>query len=83
MFDNSADNPLNPDPTASVRFGEKTTDEMMVGFVHYSFVDKEQQSDMPTWSVPEELRDQFGQLQRFRQRQREAKAAADSSSGGR
>jgi hypothetical protein len=32
-FDNSADNPFNPDPRASVRFGDQTWDEMMVGFI--------------------------------------------------
>jgi hypothetical protein len=31
-FDNSADNPHNPDPTVAVRWGEQTYDEMMVGF---------------------------------------------------
>jgi mono/diheme cytochrome c family protein len=31
-FDNSAGNPHNPDPTAAVRWGEQTYDEMMVGF---------------------------------------------------
>jgi hypothetical protein len=31
-FDNSSDNPHNPDPTATVRWGEQTYDEMMVGF---------------------------------------------------
>ncbi|HUL35441.1 MAG TPA: thiol-disulfide isomerase [Candidatus Eisenbacteria bacterium] len=31
-FDNSGDNPHNPDPTAAVRWGEQTYDEMMVGF---------------------------------------------------
>ena len=31
-FDNSPDNPHNPDPDASVRWGEQTYDEMMVGF---------------------------------------------------
>ncbi len=31
-FDNSADNPANPDPTASVRFGEQTFEEMMIGY---------------------------------------------------
>jgi mono/diheme cytochrome c family protein len=81
VFDNSADNPLNPDPTVNVKFGEKTTDEMMVGFVHYSFVDNAQQDDMPTFSVPEHLRQGLDQVQRFRRQQREAKAAAESSSG--
>ncbi|MFO1050722.1 MAG: redoxin family protein [Planctomycetota bacterium] len=32
-FDNSTLNPFNPDPTAEVRFGEQTFDEMMYGFV--------------------------------------------------
>jgi hypothetical protein len=32
-FDNSANNKFNPDPNASVRFGDQTWDEMMVGFI--------------------------------------------------
>jgi mono/diheme cytochrome c family protein len=31
-YDNSAGNPHNPDPSAAVRWGEQTYDEMMVGF---------------------------------------------------
>jgi mono/diheme cytochrome c family protein len=31
-FDNSTGNPHNPDPDAEVRWGEQTSDEMMVGF---------------------------------------------------
>ena len=31
-YDNSRDNPHNPDPAAAVRWGEQTYDEMMVGF---------------------------------------------------
>jgi hypothetical protein len=31
-FDNSANNPWNPDPTAEVRWGDQTRDEMMVGY---------------------------------------------------
>jgi mono/diheme cytochrome c family protein len=31
-FDNSKNNPHNPDPEAAVRWGEQTYDEMMVGF---------------------------------------------------
>lgn len=31
-FDNSAGNPHNPDPTVAVRWGDQTTDEMLVGF---------------------------------------------------
>lgn len=31
-FDNSVNNPLNPDPTAEVRYGEQSWEEMMIGF---------------------------------------------------
>jgi hypothetical protein len=31
-FDNSPNNPSNPDPTAEVRYGEQSWDEMMIGF---------------------------------------------------
>ena len=32
-FDNSAANPNNPDPTAAVRWGDQTFQEMMVGYI--------------------------------------------------
>jgi hypothetical protein len=81
-FDNSADNPANPDPTATVRFGEKTTDEMMVGFIHYTFTDENEQADMPTFIVPDRMKAQFDQIRELRRQQREAKAA-EGSGGGR
>jgi len=31
-FDNSANNPANPDPAAEVRWGEQSWQEMMIGF---------------------------------------------------
>jgi hypothetical protein len=31
-FDNSPNNPYNPDPTAEVRWGEQSWEEMMIGF---------------------------------------------------
>lgn len=34
-FDNSARNPANPDPKATVRFGEQTWEEMMFGYVEF------------------------------------------------
>jgi peroxiredoxin len=37
-FDNSPGNPWNPDPTAEVRFGEQTWEEMMIGFIDYAYV---------------------------------------------
>jgi hypothetical protein len=35
-FDNSPQNPANPDPRAMVRFGEQTNDEMFIGYVNYA-----------------------------------------------
>jgi hypothetical protein len=32
-FDNSAKNPANPDPTMTVRWGEQTFEEMMIGYL--------------------------------------------------
>lgn len=34
-FDNSADNPANPDPTKTVRWGKQTEDEMHLGYIEY------------------------------------------------
>jgi mono/diheme cytochrome c family protein len=34
-FDNSAENPYNPDPSATVRWGDQTWEEMMIGYVDY------------------------------------------------
>jgi hypothetical protein len=36
-YDNSANNPSNPDPTKEVRWGDQTFEEMMVGFFDVSF----------------------------------------------
>lgn len=38
VFDNSAKNKYNPDPTKAVRYGEPTYDEMMLGFMDYAMV---------------------------------------------
>ncbi|MEK6236902.1 MAG: alkyl hydroperoxide reductase, partial [Planctomycetales bacterium] len=34
-FDNSEDNPANPDPTKTIRWGPQTEDEMLIGYVEY------------------------------------------------
>ena len=34
-FDNSTDNPANPDPKKTVRWGPQTWEEMMIGFINY------------------------------------------------
>jgi hypothetical protein len=35
VFDNSADNKSNPDPSKTVRWGQQTYDEMMIGYFEY------------------------------------------------
>jgi peroxiredoxin len=40
-FDNSADNPLNPDPTQRVHWGDQTWDEMMLGTMTTSAADQD------------------------------------------
>jgi hypothetical protein len=32
-WDNSANNPFNPDPSKTIRWGDQSWDEMLVGFV--------------------------------------------------
>jgi peroxiredoxin/mono/diheme cytochrome c family protein len=34
-FDNSADNPANPDPSQPVRWGDQTWEEMMIGYIDF------------------------------------------------
>ncbi len=83
VFDNSADNPANPDPSATVTFGEATTDEMMIGFMDYTFIDREQQTDdMPTYAVPPAMQEQWKALQEMRRKQKEQEAAEAEGSAG-
>lgn len=39
-FDNSTNNPANPDPTKMVRWGPQTYDEMLLGYVEYYFLEE-------------------------------------------
>jgi hypothetical protein len=36
-FDNSPNNPNNPDPTATVRWGDQTSEEMFVAWTWFAF----------------------------------------------
>jgi hypothetical protein len=58
-YDNSADNPANPDPTRTVRWGPQTTDEMMLGYIEYYLVDEDPLN-------PVDLQDRGGFRQRWR-----------------
>jgi hypothetical protein len=40
-YDNSADNPLNPDPTMAVHWGDQTWEEMMLGSLTVSLADQD------------------------------------------
>jgi hypothetical protein len=40
-WDNSADNPTNPDPTVEVTWGEATHEEMLFGFLSYTNPDED------------------------------------------
>jgi len=36
IFDNSFQNPLNPDPSKELRYGKQSIDEMLIGFLNYT-----------------------------------------------
>jgi peroxiredoxin len=38
VYDNSAANPANPDPTKTVKWGSQSDDEMMIGYIEYYFL---------------------------------------------
>jgi mono/diheme cytochrome c family protein len=54
-FDNSADNPANPDPAATVTWGEQTVDEMMLGYVEYYYEDEDPENPVHSSPVQSEL----------------------------
>ena len=47
-FDNSAENPNNPDPKRRVTFGEQTEDEMLVGYFNYALKNQDVALGAPT-----------------------------------
>ena len=40
-WDNSADNPHNPDPSRTITWGEATHEEMLFGWITYTNVDED------------------------------------------
>ncbi len=80
VFDNSTENEANPDPNRTVTWGEKTTDEMMIGFMHYSYTDRANQDDMETHAVPPKLREQ---MEKMRELRRKTDPPAKESAGER
>jgi hypothetical protein len=45
-YDNSAENPANPDPSKTVRWGPQTVDEMMLGYIEYYIVGEDPMKPM-------------------------------------
>jgi hypothetical protein len=44
-FDNSADNPANPDPTQTVKWGDQTWEEMVIGSISMSVAGQDSTHD--------------------------------------
>jgi hypothetical protein len=36
VYDNTYQNPFNPDPSKEIRFGIQSNDEMLIGFFNYT-----------------------------------------------
>lgn len=49
VFDNSAANPANPDPTKNVTFGEQTSEEMLFTFVRFRFKGESSDNRKDEW----------------------------------
>jgi hypothetical protein len=45
-YDNSPNNPWNPNPTATVRWGDQSWEEMMIGYFEIGFPPKLDLPDM-------------------------------------
>jgi hypothetical protein len=61
-FDNSADNLNNPDPDKTVRWGEQTWDEMMIGYYDYVVPVGAELNRTPADRSQQRLQDLFAQL---------------------
>jgi peroxiredoxin len=54
-FDNSEDNLANPDPTARVRWGDQTWEEMMIGYFDMALADQDLTKEPPSTSRAEQF----------------------------
>lgn len=63
-FDNSADNPANPNPKTAVMFGEQTWQEMMVGYFDATIADQDLSAGGP--EVKKQERGEFEVLFRYK-----------------
>jgi peroxiredoxin len=67
-YDNSENNLSNPDPSATVRWGEQTWEEMMFGWFDYALADQD---------LTKETRQAVSRLAQFQQRVKEGPLAMD------
>ncbi|MGB0579245.1 MAG: redoxin domain-containing protein [Limisphaerales bacterium] len=51
-FDNSPDNPANPNPNETVKWGDQTDEEMLIGYIEYYVPGGASQSTKPTKPAP-------------------------------
>ncbi|MGB7346052.1 MAG: redoxin family protein [Pirellulaceae bacterium] len=65
VFDNSEDNLNNPDPTATVRWGDQTWDEMMIGYFNYAIPFSKADSRVKPLSARERARKLAGAAARL------------------
>jgi len=54
-FDNSADNPANPDPNRTVTWGDQTWDEMMIGYFDMALAAPISKDESPSISLTEKF----------------------------
>ena len=57
LYDNTSNNPANPDPNKRVRFGDQTHDEMMIGYFEWISTPKDD-----TIFMPDELKKEVNSL---------------------
>ncbi|MBI1784814.1 cytochrome c [Candidatus Sumerlaeota bacterium] len=92
-WDNSAKNPNNPDPKIEVSWGGPSTDEMMIGFMDYTYNTKvkyQGQYGLPEGLNPlgfggkenEEMRKQFQERRERARQEREKKLKERSANAG-
>lgn len=46
VYDNSSENAFNPDPTKTVRWGQQTYEEMMLGYIEYTLASETQAAEL-------------------------------------
>ncbi len=64
-FDNSAQNPFNPNPNVIVRGGDQTDDEMFIGYINYAELGEKAPARAPSFSANLAARARVGEVFRL------------------